>query len=93
MLRGRYQAAAELFHEAEPLARGNVELARVKGKLGELAFKRGDMATATAAYETALRLLGRFIPQFNTHPVSLPGLGSSSPNPAHVVAWILYCSD
>lgn len=63
MMRGRYQAAAELLEQAETLARGQVELARVKGKLGELAFKRGDMATATAAYEAALRLLGRYIPQ------------------------------
>lgn len=63
MMRGRYNAAAQLFQRAAPLARGAVAHARVKGKLGELAFKRGDMATATVDFESALRLLGRYIPQ------------------------------
>lgn len=63
MLRGRYAAAAELFEQAERLADGSFAHAQIKGKLGELALKRGDMETATCAFEEALRALGRFVPQ------------------------------
>jgi signal transduction histidine kinase/CheY-like chemotaxis protein len=63
MLRGRYDAAAELLEHAAQLASGATPRAQVQGKLGELAFKRGDMARATAAFEAALQLLGRRIPR------------------------------
>ncbi len=63
MLRGRYDAAAALFEKAARLAEGECALAQIKGKLGELAFKRGDMERATLAFEEALRLLGRTVPR------------------------------
>ena len=63
MLRGRYDASAELFEQAASLAQGEFALAQIKGKLGELAFKRGDMEQATQSFEAALRLLGRYVPR------------------------------
>ena len=35
----------------------------IQGKLGEIAFKRGDIAAATRLTEEALRSLGRFVPR------------------------------
>jgi len=43
MLRGRYDAAAELFESAAALAEDKYTKAQIRGKLGELAFKRGNM--------------------------------------------------
>jgi len=63
MLRGRYADAAPLFEEAAALAEGALARAAIQGKLAELSFKRGDMENATAGFETALRTLGRRIPQ------------------------------
>lgn len=62
MLRGRYDEAARLFHEASELASGMLAQAQIQGKLGELAFKRGDMEAATQSFEQALRLLRRHVP-------------------------------
>lgn len=62
MLRGKYDAAAGLLIEAEQLAEGDYATAEIKGKLGELAFKRGDMEVATRSFEEALRLLGARVP-------------------------------
>lgn len=58
MLSGRYNEAAELLREASDRAVGRVARAKVGGKIGELALKRGDMETATRAFEDALRELG-----------------------------------
>ncbi|HEV3416415.1 MAG TPA: response regulator [Pirellulales bacterium] len=63
MLRGRYGPAAELFEKAAALAEGAYAQAQIKGKLGELAFKRGDMEVATQSFEQALRHLGRYVPR------------------------------
>lgn len=63
MLRGKYQAATDQFREAQKLAADNPSRARIDGKLGEVAFKQGDMETAVAGLESALRLLGQFIPR------------------------------
>jgi len=63
MLRGRYDNSAELFERAEFLAEAEFDRAEIKGKLGELAFKRGDMETATRYFEQALRLLGKRVPR------------------------------
>jgi len=63
MLRGRYDAPAELFQQASELAEGTFAKAQIQGKLGELAFKRGDMESATRSFEQALRMLGRFVPR------------------------------
>lgn len=63
MLRGQYDAASPLFKRAEQLAEGRLAQAQIRGKLAELAFKRGDMEYATREFEEALRLLGRFVPR------------------------------
>ncbi|HEX4150388.1 MAG TPA: tetratricopeptide repeat protein, partial [Pirellulales bacterium] len=63
MLRGCYDASASLFEEAAGLVEGRFARAQIRGKLGELAFKRGDMETATRYFEQALRLLGRYVPR------------------------------
>lgn len=63
MLRGNYAGSAELFERAAALAESQFDRAEIKGKLGELAFKRGDMEAATQSFEEALRLLGRYVPR------------------------------
>ncbi len=64
MLRGRYDEAASRLEQAAPLADGRYAQARIRGKLAELAFKRGDMNGAVGEYEGALRLLGWSIPNY-----------------------------
>jgi signal transduction histidine kinase/tetratricopeptide (TPR) repeat protein len=63
MLQGRYDDAARELEEARRLARSSLDAARIEGKLGELAFKRGDVQTATAAIERGLGMLGRGPPR------------------------------
>jgi two-component system sensor kinase len=65
MLRGRYDEAARHTEAARELADGNVAKAQIEGKLGELAFKRGDTKTAMEAIECALTRLGQRIPQWS----------------------------
>ena len=63
MLRGRYDEAAELFRRAALVGNGEFDRATIQGKIGELAFKRGDMEAATLAFEGTLRLLGNSVPR------------------------------
>ena len=63
MLRGKYDQAAELFRRAALLDDGEFTRAKIQGKIGELAFKRGDIESATLAFEDALRLLGKTVPR------------------------------
>ena len=63
MLRGRYDESASQFETARALARGDLARAQIEGKLGELAFKRGDIKTAAQVIERALRDLGKFVPR------------------------------
>ncbi|HYW81210.1 MAG TPA: ATP-binding protein, partial [Thermoguttaceae bacterium] len=63
MLRGRYREAAKVFEKASTLAEGSYAQAQVRGKLGELAFKRGNIEIAIRDFEAALRLLGRTVPR------------------------------
>jgi two-component system sensor kinase len=65
MLRGRYQAAAQMFETASYLAEDDLTRAQIEGRLGELAFKQGDMQTAIEASERALGLLGNKVPQWS----------------------------
>jgi len=58
MLRGRYREAKQPLEAAAAIAEGDFARAQIKGKLGELAFKQGDMECAVSAFEEALRLLG-----------------------------------
>ncbi|MBN2577671.1 MAG: response regulator [Pirellulales bacterium] len=63
MLRGRYDAAGELFESAAVLAEGTFAQAQIQGKLAELALKRGDMNRALQDFQKALRLLDIYIPR------------------------------
>lgn len=65
MLRGRYDEAAMQLEIALGLADGQSAQAEIEGKLGELAFKRGDVKTATIRIEHALRQLGRRVPSWS----------------------------
>ncbi len=65
ILRGRYEDAAQHTERARELAEGDVAKAQIEGKLGELAFKRGDMKTAMEAIERALDRLGRKVPRWS----------------------------
>src|SRR5262249_24087104 len=58
MLRGQYDEATRQIEAARELAVGDVAKAQIEGKLGELAFKRGDIKTAMEAIERALQRLG-----------------------------------
>ena len=64
MLRGRYEDAVRMTETARGLAVGDVAKAQIEGKLGELAFKQGDVKTAIEAIERALDLLGQKVPQW-----------------------------
>ena len=63
MLRGQYDRAAEQFQRAAELADDEFTRAKIQGKIGELAFKRGDMESATLAFEDTLRLVSRIVPR------------------------------
>ncbi len=63
MLRGRYAEAAEQLERARALVTDPFVLARIDGALGELAFKRGDMAASAVALERAVRTLGQRMPR------------------------------
>src|SRR5262249_59206942 len=65
MLRGRYEEAAQHTVAARDLADGTVARAQIEGKLGELAFKRGDMKTAIESIERSLELLDNKVPQWS----------------------------
>ena len=62
MLRGKYDAAELLFVQAARLAEGDVAVARIRGMMGELASKRGNMGQAVQCVEDALRALGYYVP-------------------------------
>ena len=64
MLRGRYDEATTNTEAATELAEGDLAKAEIEGKLGELAFKRGDMKAAMDAIERALYRLGQTVPQW-----------------------------
>ncbi len=63
MLQGRYDPAQQQFEVARSLAAAPLDQARIDGKIGELAFKRGDMASASAALEQAIARLGQPVPR------------------------------
>ncbi|MDY0169159.1 MAG: ATP-binding protein [Thermoguttaceae bacterium] len=63
MLRGRYEESKTMLEAAAVVADGDYAQAQIRGRLGELDFKRGDMQNATRAVEDALRLLGWSYPR------------------------------
>ncbi|MBI2804954.1 MAG: protein kinase [Planctomycetes bacterium] len=65
MLRGKYPEAALRFKAVLALTTDAFTQAQIEGKLGELAFKCGDMKTAIEAIERALRMLGNRVPRWS----------------------------
>lgn len=63
MLRGAYEESGRWLEEASSLAPAGDRAAAIEGKIGELAFKRGDVRTAAEAIERALRMIGRRVPR------------------------------
>ncbi|MGI8774677.1 MAG: protein kinase domain-containing protein [Actinomycetota bacterium] len=63
MLRGHYQDAEPYFTQALGLATTDEARSMILGKVGELAFKRGDVESAEKANEEALRTLGKRVPR------------------------------
>ncbi len=62
-LQGDYPSATSHLEHALSQATEAVGRAVIKGKLGNIAFKRGDQARARQYLEGALRDLGRFVPR------------------------------
>ncbi len=62
MLRGRYEEAGKWFEQASTLAGSGLPHAAIRGKIGELHFKRGDMGHAIQNFEHALRLQRERVP-------------------------------
>jgi diguanylate cyclase (GGDEF)-like protein/PAS domain S-box-containing protein len=62
-LQGAYEDAEGCLLEARRLVRGATATAALDGKLGDLAFKRGDMTLARHHLEGALAQLGRRVPR------------------------------
>ena len=67
------------FRRAALLGDGEFARAKIQGKIGELAFKRGDMESATLAFEDTLRLLGRTVPR---RTPAVPPVGSCGKSPS-----------
>jgi two-component system sensor kinase len=63
MLRGCYDDAGALFESAAQIAEGAFAKAQIQGKLGELAFKRGNPDLALHHSEISLHLLGKPVPK------------------------------
>ena len=61
-LQGHYPLAKRQFELARDLAEGLVARGRIEGKLGEVAFKQGDMKLSMDHLERALKELGKPIP-------------------------------
>ena len=63
MLRGLYDDAEPRFRTAAELSTDAQTSARIVGKIGELAFKRGDVRAGADALESALSVLGHGTPR------------------------------
>jgi signal transduction histidine kinase/serine/threonine protein kinase len=68
MLLGKYDESESGFQAATQLALTSADRARIQGKAGELAFKRGDVTQAAHALEEALRSLRMSIPRGKFRP-------------------------
>lgn len=63
-LQGRYGEAQPHLHLARGLVAGAAHAASLEGKLGDLAFKQGDIPTAKRHLEGAVAGLGRPVPRW-----------------------------
>lgn len=64
-LEGSYEEAAAQLELALSLATGDLDRASLQGRLGDVAFKRGDQRSARTHLEGAIRQLGRRLPHGN----------------------------
>jgi len=62
-LQGEYAEATSLLEHVLSLPSSSVDRAEIEGKLGDIAFKRGDTASARTYLEQALAALGRPTPK------------------------------
>jgi signal transduction histidine kinase/CheY-like chemotaxis protein/tetratricopeptide (TPR) repeat protein len=62
LLQGHSEEAADRFKQAAKLAEGKQAEAVTLGQLGQVAFRRGDIAQAVTHVERALRVLGHNVP-------------------------------
>ncbi len=85
MLRGRYDEAQQQLERALALARERMEQARTHGKLGELAFKRGDVGQANFYLEKGLVLLRRWVPP-NAPAIGVSAVWEVLAQAAHTLA-------
>ena len=67
MMLGHYDEAQTSFLIAKQLAWSSFETAKIQGKLGELAFKRGEMHSSHEHLFTALKTLGYSAPRNKIH--------------------------
>ena len=65
MLRGKYQEATEYYKHCHKLVVSKYEKARIDGKIGELAFKTGNVKIASKAIINGLESLDHKVPQNN----------------------------
>ena len=63
MVRGAYEESARWLDEARSLVPPGERAAEIESKIGELAFKRGDVRTGAASIERALRMVGGRVPR------------------------------
>lgn len=63
-LAGRYDEAEAALAEAAALADNISQRAVLEGKIGEVAFRRGDQARAVGRLEGALRQMGHWVPRW-----------------------------
>ena len=62
LLRGEYDNAEKQFRKQLQVVSDDFDRAEIEGKLGEIAFKRGDIESARHSLEKALCILGRKVP-------------------------------
>ncbi|HEX4941845.1 MAG TPA: AAA family ATPase [Actinomycetota bacterium] len=63
MVRGAYEESARWLDEARSLVPPGERAAEIESKIGELAFKRGDVRTGAASIERAIRMIGGRVPR------------------------------
>jgi two-component system sensor kinase len=63
MLRGSYAEAKRYFEAARSFTGSKMTQAQIEGKLGDVAFRRGDVKAASEALERAVRLVGKRVPR------------------------------
>lgn len=63
MVRGAYEESARWLDEARSLVPPGDRAAEIESKIGELAFKRGDVRTGAASIERAIRMVGGRVPR------------------------------